>query len=293
MENKVGWVWFGTALMFIGFTTHLSVIFGSEHDLGYLQGLFGINIGGFFYLLGSIFPFWIFFFAIYLWLKAGEKQSLRDAERQQKSALESEKENQDKVTSIVSMMRINPEIPIEELRQNDTAATKEQIKIAAETLFRERIDAKNFSAASQLLAYHAVDQHDLLPVMIALGEFDNRDTVNLKPQTYKITLDPGETAYEKLPCNWQKIHTYLAPLTDELEQSDILDTGNIYITDQRVFFVGKKGSETVSLSDIAYMDLKDDALQFFRDEGLSEIFAFPTAHHAKYAELVIKELMGR
>ena len=45
------------------------------------------------------------------------------------------------------------------------------------------------------------------------------------------------------------------------------------------------------LADIAYMDHKEDALQFFRDEGLSEIFAFPTPHHATYAKLVIEELM--
>ena len=165
-------------------------------------------------------------------------------------------------------------------------------KIAVETL-KKFINERSFHKAGQLLDYYDIDAHQLLPVVKALDKYERDTTIDLKPTNFKLTLENGETAYEKLPCNWQKIHTYLAPLEDEIEQADILDSGNIYITDQRVFFVGKKGSETVYLNDIAYMDHKEDALQFFRDEGLSEIFAFPTPHHATYARLVIEELMGR
>ena len=196
-------------------------------------------------------------------------------------------------TSVFISLKNNPEQSVADLKTSIESAQTEHIRNAAEDVFKSFIRQHELSKARHLLDYHSVEEHNLLSVMEGLDHNEQTGTLDLSPQTYKIVLEDGETAYEKLPCNWQKIHTYLAPLTDELEQSDILDTGNIYITDQRVFFVGKKGSETVSLSDIAYMDLKDDALQFFRDEGLSEIFAFPTAHHAKYAELVIKELMGR
>ena len=171
--------------------------------------------------------------------------------------------------------------------------TSQEVSQAAKNTFRHYLKLGEFEQAELLLNYHYVDPNHLLKVSKALRLHRLRGKLDLKPQIVKIILDGNETAYEKLPCNWQKIHTYLAPLENEIEQADILDTGKIYITDQRVFFVGKKGSETVYLSDIAYMDHKEDAIQFFRDEGLSEIFAFPTPHHAYYAELVIKELMGR
>ncbi len=163
-------------------------------------------------------------------------------------------------------------------------------QIAIETL-KQLLNARDFEKARTLLEYHPIDEHNLLLVMEALERHEQTGILDLTPKTYQIILENNETAYEKLPCNWQKIHTYLAPLEDEFEQADILDTGNIYITDQRVFFVGKKGSETVYLKDVAYLDHKEEALQFFRDEGLSEIFAFPTAHHAVYAKLVIEHLL--
>jgi len=187
----------------------------------------------------------------------------------------------------------NPEQTSDEIRQKFPGIRHDTIYQSGVFVFKEFINQKYYDKARILLDYQPVDEHNLLPVMEALDLNAQSGTLDLSPQTYKITMDDHETAYEKLPCNWQKIHTYLAPNEDELEQADILDSGNIYITDQRVFFVGKKGSETVYLQDIAFMKLKEDAIQFFRDEGLSEIFAFPTAHHASYAHLIIQQLVDQ
>ncbi len=194
---------------------------------------------------------------------------------------------------IVKYLIENPETPRKELEKRFEKISKGSIQLSIYEAFKRLLNAREYGQARALLDYYRIDDNNLLSVIVKLDEVEKIGSVSLEPQTYKITMANGETAYEKLPCNWQKIHTYLAPLEDEIEQADILDSGNIYITDQRVFFVGTKGSETVYLSDIAYMDYKEDALQFFRDEGLSEIFAFPTPHHATYARLVIEELMDR
>jgi len=180
---------------------------------------------------------------------------------------------------------------VQELLNLNEDASAKHVHQAARDAFIFFLNRNKFDSARALLFYHPVDEHDLLPAMMTVDQYEKSGVLDLTPQTYKIILEKEETAYEKLPCNWQKIHTYLAPLEDGLEQADILDTGNIYITDQRVFFVGEKGSETVKLQDIAHIDLKEDALQFFRDQGLSEIFAFPTAHHAVYAEVIIRHLL--
>ena len=197
------------------------------------------------------------------------------------------------ISKAAAFLEKNPETPHNNWQSIIPEGNESHLKMGAKVALRRLLEQHEFEQARSLLDYHDADEFNLLPVMEALNHYAQTGTLDLSPQTFKLTLEDNETAYEKLPCNWQKIHTYLAPLEDEIEQADILDSGNIYITDQRVFFVGKKGSETVYLNDISYMDAKDDALQFFRDEGLSEIFAFPTPHHAKYAELVIRELMGR
>ena len=187
----------------------------------------------------------------------------------------------------------DPEQSLKSMLNTHPNLRKKDIQSGAVKVFKDFIEQRQFTKAAKLLDYYDIDEYGLLTIARKLDSNRQTGKLALKVETFKISLLDEETAYEKLPCNWQKIHTYLAPLEDEIEQADILDSGNIYITDQRIFFVGKKGSETVYLNGIAYMDHKEDALQFFRDEGLSEIFAFPTPHHATYARLVIEELMGR
>ncbi len=196
------------------------------------------------------------------------------------------------VWDVANLFLADPERSDADVRTELGKVPSDLIRDGAVEAMKMFLNREKYGAARRLLNYQNVDEHKLLPVIIALDEFETSGELALTPQTYKIILDDGETAYEKLPCNWQKIHTYLGPLQDEIEQSDILDIGNLYITDHRVFFVGAKGSETVRLADIAYIDHKEDALQFYRDEGLSEIFAFPTPHHATYAILVIEALMA-
>ena len=192
---------------------------------------------------------------------------------------------------VITYIRQNPESSQVNIERKFPRISDAIIEKSVEKAFLSFLNNNDFEPARQLLAYHPIDTQNLLSVVEKLFNNKKNGDLELKPQTFKILLANGETAYEKLPCNWQNIHTYMAPLQDEIEQTDILDTGNIYITDQRVLFVGKKGSESVYLSDIAYIDYKEDALQFFRDEGLSEIFAFPTADHAAYADLVIRHLL--
>jgi len=203
-------------------------------------------------------------------------------------------EHNEQYTGLLLDLRSEPETQKKVIKERYPLLSKEDIYEVAIQIFKSFLSNGNFVDAKKINDYHQMDSHDLLSVMMALEAYETSGgLLDLKINSYKISLLENETAYEKLPCNWQKIHTFLAPMEDEIVQADILDSGNIYITDQRIFFVGKKGSETVNLNDIAYMDHKEDALQFFRDEGLSEIFAFPTPHHATYARLVIEELMGR
>ncbi len=202
-----------------------------------------------------------------------------------------ENDNFDAIEDIYLRLKSEPETPKKTITTSFPLVSSETIHRIATEVFKDFINEGDIKSANALLNYYPVDEHDILNILRALDAFNTTGELEVKPQAFKINLGNSETAYEKLPCNWQKIHTYLAPLENEIEQADILDSGNIYITDQRVFFVGKKGSETVYLKDIAYMNHKEDALQFFRDEGLSEIFAFPTPHHATYARLVIEELL--
>lgn len=186
-----------------------------------------------------------------------------------------------------------PETSFNELKKLHPGLSKEACETIARRVFLTFLNEEEFINAKHLLNYHPVDTIDLLHISQSLAAYEAEDSLELTPRVFKIKLDDGETAYEKIACNWQKIHTYLAPLKDEVEQADILDTGNTYITDQRILFVGEKGSVTVRFADITFLDHKEDALQFFRDEGLSEIFAFPTIHHAAYTKLVIESLLAR
>ncbi len=295
LRNKLNSIYGGTSLSFLAMIVSgiiLAIIFTifpeSESTWILLPG---------FIFLGS-FPLLV----LYSFLPSLFEKRVADAEHEfQKSEITAEQERQSsenvqnkKFFSLAAdYLEKNPETSHNNWRSIIPEGDASHMKMGAKIAMRRFLDQRKFEQGRSLLNYYDADEFNLLPVMEALNHQAQTGALDLSPRTFKLTLEKNETAYEKLPCNWQKIHTYLAPLTDEHEQADILDSGNIYITDQRVFFVGKKGSETVYLNDIAYMDHKEDALQFFRDEGLSEIFAFPTPHHATYARLVIEELLSR
>lgn len=186
----------------------------------------------------------------------------------------------------------NPEISKDQIDEKYPQLSRDDREKALYNAFKTHLNNAEFSKAESILDYHDIDPHNLLSVVKALRKMDTDDGYNFSPKIFKITLEKDEAAFEKIPCNWQRIHTYLAPLEGEIEQADILDTGNIYITTQRLFFVGKKSSETVWLEEIAYMDREDDTLQLFRSTGPSAIFAFPTRQHAIYAEQLVKPIMA-
>jgi hypothetical protein len=101
-----------------------------------------------------------------------------------------------------------------------------------------------------------------------------------------VTLTKGEVCYYMLnEIQWHETRVHQGS-----PYLKLIDSGNLYITTKRIFFVGEAKSTSIKLQEIVLMNLLKDGLEIKRNEGKSPVIK---TGNIKGAKIILEQLLSQ
>lgn len=114
--------------------------------------------------------------------------------------------------------------------------------------------------------------------------------IELSPDNFRTTIIPVDHIANLPQETLQTVHDFMSKIEAISLQKDGLDTGVIHETDSQFYFLGMAASGSVFFENMEFSSNEEKALTQFRDNKLTEVFAFPSSKHISRAKVMIENL---